>query len=180
MTQWTDGRSALATAFAIPDVETPSSRAVSARDSPSRARKLSRSSRAATICPCSPEDDVVRCPRGIQPCLSWHPRAGPRLESWGTPSELFLSVNNVPHYVVRAFVRFREMMIATKEVAAILGELERKVARHDEAIRSLVTTIRRLMNAPPPARTRRPIGFRVEEAGPRYRLRRSRHRVRSR
>jgi hypothetical protein len=22
-----------------------------------------------------------------------------RLESWGTPSELFLSVNNVPHYI---------------------------------------------------------------------------------
>ena len=44
------------------------------------------------------EDDMVRCPRGIQPCLSWHPRAGPRLESWGTPSELFLSVNNVPYY----------------------------------------------------------------------------------
>ena len=83
-------------------------------------------------------------------------------------------------YVVRAFVRLREMMGANKEVAAKLGELERKVASHDEAIRSLVTAIRRLMNAPVPARTRRPIGFRVEEAGPRYRLRRSRHRVRSR
>jgi len=83
-------------------------------------------------------------------------------------------------YVVRAFVRLREMMGANKEVAAKLGELERKMASHDEAIRSLVTAIRRLMNAPVPARTRRPIGFRVEEAEPRYRLRRSRHRVRSR
>jgi hypothetical protein len=51
-------------------------------------------------------------------------------------------------YVVRAFVRLREMMGANKEVAAKLGELERKVASHDEAIRSLVTAIRRLMNAP--------------------------------
>lgn len=83
-------------------------------------------------------------------------------------------------YVVRAFVRLREMMGANKEVAAKLGELERKAVSHDEAIRSLVTAIRRLMNAPVPARTRRPIGFRVEEAEPRYRLRRSRHRVRSR
>jgi hypothetical protein len=83
-------------------------------------------------------------------------------------------------YVVRAFVRLREMMGANKEVAAKLGELERKVASHDEAIRSLVTAIRRLMNAPVPARTRRPIGFRVEEAGPRYRLRRPPRRGRSR
>jgi hypothetical protein len=48
-------------------------------------------------------------------------------------------------YVVRAFVRLREMMGANKEVAAKLGELERKVASHDEAIRSLVTAIRRLI-----------------------------------
>ena len=78
-------------------------------------------------------------------------------------------------YVVRAFVRLREMMVANKEVAAILGELERKVASHDEAIRSLVTAIRRLMDSPPPAR-RRPIGFRVEEAGAGYRVRRRRGR----
>ena len=27
-----------------------------------------------------------------------------RLESWGTPSELFLSVNNVPHYNVPHYI----------------------------------------------------------------------------
>ena len=27
--------------------------------------------------PAAAQDDVVQCPRGIQPCLSWHPRAGP-------------------------------------------------------------------------------------------------------
>jgi len=100
--QWSDGRSDLATAFAIPDVETPSSRAVSARDSPRRARKLSRSSRAATICPCSPEDDLVRCPRASSGACRGILALALRLESWGTPSELFLSVNNhyVPHYAL--------------------------------------------------------------------------------
>jgi hypothetical protein len=40
-----------------------------------------------------------------------------------------------------------------------------------DAIRALMAPVRP---------QRRPIGFRVEEAGPRYRLRRSPHRVRSR
>jgi hypothetical protein len=76
-------------------------------------------------------------------------------------------------YVVRAFVRLREMTIANTEVAAKLQELERKVAGHDKAIRSLVTAIRRLMEAPLPL-PRRAIGFRVEEARPGYRVRRGR------
>ncbi len=76
-------------------------------------------------------------------------------------------------YVVRAFVRLREMTVANAEVAAKLGELERKVAGHDKAIRSLVTAIRRLMESPPPTPSRA-IGFRVEESGLRYRLRKRR------
>ena len=73
-------------------------------------------------------------------------------------------------YVVRAFVRLREMTVANTEVAAKLGELERKVASHDKAIRSLVTAIRRLMESPPPTPRKR-IGFRVEEGRLVYRLR---------
>ena len=73
----------------------------------------------------------------------------------------------VSGYVVRAFVRLRELMIASSEVATKLGELERKVAGHDEAIRSLVTTIKRLMESPPVAPRKR-IGFRVEEGRPSY------------
>jgi hypothetical protein len=84
---------------------------------------------------------------------------------------------DVSVYVVRAFVRLREMMVSNKEVAAKLAELERKVEGHDEAIRSLVQAIRQLMGSPPPAPRRRLIGFRVEEARPRYRLRRPPRRV---
>ena len=73
-------------------------------------------------------------------------------------------------YVVRAFVRLREMMATNKEVTARLDELDRRAAGHDEAIRSLVQTIRQLMA--PPEKARRSIGFRVEEARPRYRMRR--------
>jgi hypothetical protein len=70
-------------------------------------------------------------------------------------------------YVVRAFVRLREALLANKNVAAKLSELERRVTGHDEAIRSLVQTIRQLMT--PPARERRAIGFKVEAPRPVYR-----------
>jgi hypothetical protein len=84
---------------------------------------------------------------------------------------------DVSVYVVRAFVQLRELVIRNRELAAKLEELDRKVAGHDEAIRSLVQTIRQLMT--PPEKPRRSIGFRVEEGKPAYgRLRRVRRRVR--
>jgi len=68
------------------------------------------------------------------------------------------------------------MMVTNRTMAETLDELERRVSGHDETIRSLVQTIRALMA--PPARARRSIGFRVEEASVRYRLRRQRGRSR--
>ena len=64
-------------------------------------------------------------------------------------------------YVVRAFVRLRELLATDKELAAKLNELERRVARkltsHDQAITGLIDTIRQLMNPAEPKK--RPIGF---------------------
>jgi hypothetical protein len=62
-------------------------------------------------------------------------------------------------YVVRAFVRLREVLATHTELAHKLNELERKVGAHDEAIKSLVTAIRQLMQ-PPPTKRRR-IGFQI-------------------
>jgi len=45
-----------------------------------------------------------------------------------------------------------------------LSKLERKIAGHDESTRTLFETIRQLMA--PPERSRRSIGFRVEEGRP--------------
>jgi len=69
-------------------------------------------------------------------------------------------------YVVRAFVRLRQMVATNTEVTAKLAALERRVAGHDAAIASLVRAIRQLMA--PPERSRRSIGFRVEERRPAY------------
>ncbi len=80
------------------------------------------------------------------------------------------SVLNTPRaietsvYVVRAFVKLRELLSTHKELAGKLAELERKVGSHDTAIQSLVTAIRRLME-PPPAPPRPRIGF---HAAPEY------------
>jgi hypothetical protein len=73
---------------------------------------------------------------------------------------------DVSVYVVRAFVRLRELIMSNREVAAKLDELDRKVTGHDEAIRSLVLAIRQLMTSP--EKGQRSIGFRVEAARPPY------------
>ncbi len=57
-------------------------------------------------------------------------------------------------------------MAGTRLWQSNLAELERRVTGHDEAIHSLVQTIRQLMASS--AKPRRSIGFRVEEGRPAY------------
>jgi phage regulator Rha-like protein len=65
-------------------------------------------------------------------------------------------------YVVRAFVELRDTLIAHKELAKRLDELEsrlkRKFATHDRAIAGILDAIRQLMTPPESTRKRR-IGF---------------------
>jgi len=67
-------------------------------------------------------------------------------------------------YVVRAFVRLRQVLATHSELSRRLEELERRVGAHDESIRTLVTAIRQLMQ-PGPAPKRRPIGFHAGQEG---------------
>ena len=60
-------------------------------------------------------------------------------------------------YVVRAFVRLRELLASNTVLARKLDELERKYQHHDEAITAILSAIRELTNPPPPKR--RSIGF---------------------
>jgi len=66
-------------------------------------------------------------------------------------------------FVVRAFVKLREMLAAHKELAHKLVELERKLQNHDQSIRSMVVAIRQLMAPPESEPPKRRIGFLVEE-----------------
>jgi hypothetical protein len=69
--------------------------------------------------------------------------------------------------IMRAFVRLRELIATNKDLARRLDGLEKK---YDTQFKVVFDAIRQLMA--PPDKTRRSIGFRVEEGRPRYRLRR--------
>jgi phage regulator Rha-like protein len=61
-------------------------------------------------------------------------------------------------YIVRAFVKLREILGAHKQLAQKLAELEKRLEGHDEQIAALIEAIRELMT-PPPAAERKRIGF---------------------
>ncbi len=63
-------------------------------------------------------------------------------------------------FVVRAFVKLRQLVLAHKELAGKLDQLERKVGSHDEAIKQLVAAIRQLMAVPDPPKGK--IGFQAK------------------
>jgi len=69
-----------------------------------------------------------------------------------TPRAVDVSV-----YVVRAFVKLREILASNKDLAAKLTELEQRVSIRDATIGELIDAIRQLM-APEPGK-KRSIGF---------------------
>ena len=64
-------------------------------------------------------------------------------------------------FVVRAFIRLRQILAAHKELADKLRELELKMETHDEQITAIFEAINQLL-APSPV-TKRNIGFQVKE-----------------
>lgn len=64
-------------------------------------------------------------------------------------------------YVLRAFIRLRELLSSNRGLARRLDSVERKLGSHDEAIAGLVNTIHRLLASPEPRR--RAIGFITED-----------------
>jgi len=67
-------------------------------------------------------------------------------------------------FVVRAFVRLRELLASNAALARKLDELERKYKHHDDVIAAILSAIRDLMN--PPAPKRRGIGFTADIGDP--------------
>jgi len=85
-------------------------------------------------------------------------------------------------FVVRAFIRMRQMLISQRDLARKLAELEKELTArldvHEAAINEMFQQIRRLLSPPPePEKPKRRIGFLVEEPEVTYRsLRRCRGR----
>jgi hypothetical protein len=65
-------------------------------------------------------------------------------------------------FVVRAFVRLREMFATNQRLAGKIGELERRLDTHDSTIVELIEAIKELMT--PQAPTRGRIGFQLPAA----------------
>jgi hypothetical protein len=70
-------------------------------------------------------------------------------------------------FVVRAFIRLRQILAANKELAEKLIELELKLETHDQQITAIFDAINQLL-APPPM-TKRKIGFEIKEKKVSYR-----------
>jgi hypothetical protein len=66
-------------------------------------------------------------------------------------------------YVVRAFVKLREVLASNRDLAQKLDQLERRLRTHDGAIMEILKAIRELMN--PPQRKHRGIGFTADLDG---------------
>jgi len=73
-------------------------------------------------------------------------------------------------YVVRAFVRMREELVARADLEKRLAQIENILLVHDQQLQELFEKIRPLL-LPPPDEPREPIGFSVREGRPRYRTR---------
>ena len=63
--------------------------------------------------------------------------------------------------IMRAFVKLRRFLSTHKELAQKLKELEQRVEKHDTRLLTIFQVIRQMMK--PPEKSRRRIGFRVEE-----------------
>jgi hypothetical protein len=65
-------------------------------------------------------------------------------------------------FVVRAFVRMRELLANNRQLAAKINQLEHRLETHDSAIQELIEAIKELMA--PAGAPRRKIGFQLPPA----------------
>jgi hypothetical protein len=70
-------------------------------------------------------------------------------------------------FVVRAFVKMRDHLATTRELARRLAEIEKQLVVHDTALVDLYEKLRPLL-LPPEEPPPKPIGFSVREARTRY------------
>jgi hypothetical protein len=71
--------------------------------------------------------------------------------------------NKMSVFIVRAFVRLREMALTNEKLSRMIEQLEKRVSQHDGILIELVREIRELINAPKPKQKRGFIGFIVSD-----------------
>ena len=71
--------------------------------------------------------------------------------------------NKMSIFIVRAFVRLREMALTNEKLSRKIDQLEKRVSDHDEILIQLVREIRKLIDAPKPRGKKRSIGFIISD-----------------
>ena len=71
--------------------------------------------------------------------------------------------NKMSVYIVRTFVRLREMALTNEKLARKVYQLENRVSDHDELLIELVREIRKLIDTPKPKDSKPSIGFIMKE-----------------
>ena len=67
--------------------------------------------------------------------------------------------NKMSVFIVRTFVRLREMVLTNEKLSRKFDHLERRVSDHDEILVDLIREIRKLIDSPKTGGKKRPIGF---------------------
>ena len=62
-------------------------------------------------------------------------------------------------YVVRAFIRLREMILSNVELSRKIDMLEKRIGGHDKILMGLVRESKGMIDAPKPKKHKRSIGF---------------------
>ncbi len=71
-------------------------------------------------------------------------------------------------YVVRAFIKQRELLMAQSDVLKKLAQIDAKLLKHDDVLRTIWRELQPLLTPPPPP-PKPQIGFHVKEDSPAYR-----------
>lgn len=67
--------------------------------------------------------------------------------------------NKMSVFIVRTFIRLREMALTNEKLARKVKQLENRVSDHDEILIELVSEIRKLIDSPKPRGKKQIIGF---------------------
>ena len=71
--------------------------------------------------------------------------------------------NKMSVFIVRTFVRLREMALTNEKLAHKVDQLENRVSGHDEILIGLVQEIRKLIETPKPKGKKQSIGFIISD-----------------
>lgn len=67
--------------------------------------------------------------------------------------------NKMSVYVVRTFVRLREMALNNEKLGRKMDQLEKRISDHDDLLIDIVRELRKLIDAPKPNKKKNSIGF---------------------